>query len=565
MTAEPRGYFETVADDVGPGARYTYILDGRTERPDPASRFQPEGVHGPSAVVDPGFAWTSGGSRGLPLEECILYELHAGTFTAEGTLDAAIGRLDYLADLGITVVELMPVAQFPGARNWGYDGVYPFAVQNSYGGPQALKRFVDACHSRGLGVALDVVYNHLGPEGNYFSEFAPYFTDRHRTPWGQAINFDGPDSDEVRRFFIGNALRWVTEFRIDALRLDAVHAILDNSPVPFLRELCDAVHARASELRRRVHVIAESDANDVRTVLPAEQHGFGFDAQWSDDFHHALHTVLTGERSGYYEDYGEFHHLAKAFRSGYVYTGEYSTHRRRRHGSSPESVPGCRFVICAQNHDQVGNRMLGERLASLVSFERLKLAAGAVLLAPYLPLLFMAEEYGETAPFQYFVSHSDPALVEAVRSGRKKEFAAFAWQGECPDPQSEQTFLASKLHRNIKGEKQCALLAFYRELIRIRKNVAPFSVCRAGSEVTEPAAGVLCIRRWHGGSHCFTVYNFSPQAVTFRCGVPKGKWRVLVDSASARWAGPGGCAPESVGPGVSLSLPASAFAAYVMK
>jgi maltooligosyltrehalose trehalohydrolase len=258
MTAEPRGYFETVADDVGPGARYTYILDGRTERPDPASRFQPEGVHGPSAVVDPGFAWTSGGWRGLPLEECIFYELHAGTFTAEGTLDAAIGRLDYLADLGITVVELMPVAQFPGARNWGYDGVYPFAVQNSYGGPQALKRFVDACHSRGLGVALDVVYNHLGPEGNYFSEFATYFTDRHRTPWGQAINFDGPDSDEVRRFFIGNALRWVTEFRIDALRLDAVHAILDNSPVPFLRELCDAVHARASELRRRVHVIADA-------------------------------------------------------------------------------------------------------------------------------------------------------------------------------------------------------------------------------------------------------------------------------------------------------------------
>ena len=316
----------------------------------------------------------------------MLYELHVGTFTAQGTFDAIVPHLDELKDLGITSIELMPVAQFPGDRNWGYDGVYPFAVQNSYGGPEGLKRLVNACHQRGLAVTLDLVYNHLGPEGNYLQDFGPYFTDRYRTPWGSAINFDGPESDEVRRFFIENALYWVTEFRVDALRLDAVHGIFDFSALHFLQELAAAVHEQAEQLNRRIYVIAESDLNDVRIVRSPELGGYGLDAQWNDDFHHALHTLLTGERTGYYEDFGRIQDLAKAFAEGFVYSGAYSPARRRRHGNSSKDLAAPRFVVFAQNHDQVGNR---HRLSALVSFEWLKLAAAVVLLSPFIPLLFI--------------------------------------------------------------------------------------------------------------------------------------------------------------------------------
>jgi maltooligosyltrehalose trehalohydrolase len=395
-----QGYFQGDIEDIPAGALYCYRLDRGKERPDPASRSQPRGVHGPSQVVDPSFAWTDSCWPGIPLKDYVIYELHVGTFTSEGSFEAIIAHLPELKALGVTAIELMPVAQFPGARNWGYDGAYPFAVQDSYGGPEQLKRLVNACHQEGLAAILDVVYNHLGPEGNYLADFAPYFTKRYQTPWGPALNFDGPDSDHVRRFFIENALYWLSEFHFDALRLDAVHAILDHAPYTFLEELRDAVEEQAKILNRHVFLFPESAANDSRLIRARELGGYGFSAQWNDDFHHALRAVLTGEKSGYYEDYGEFGQLVKAYREGFVYSGEHSRFRRRRHGTSSRDIPAERFVVFSQNHDQVGNRMQGERLAQLMPFEDLKLAAAAVLLSPFIPMIFMGEEYGELAPFQ---------------------------------------------------------------------------------------------------------------------------------------------------------------------
>ncbi len=384
--------------------------------------------------------------RGTPLRRYIFYELHVGTFTPEGTFDGVADQLDELAALGITAVELMPVAQFPGERNWGYDGVYPFAVQSSYGGPAGLKRLVDACHRKGLAVVLDVVYNHLGPEGNYLAEFGPYFSDLYRTPWGAPLNFDGPHSDEVRRFFIENALYWITEFHIDALRLDAVHAIRDFSARPFLEELGRTVHLKSSDLGRRVYLIAESALNDTRLIRPAELGGMGLDAQWNDDFHHALHAVVTGERQGYYGDFGKFEQLLKALREGFVYSGEVFRIPQAPPRQLLPRHPADRLVVFAQNHDQVGNRRRGDRLTLSLPEEALKMTAGVILLSPYLPLLFMGEEYGETAPFPFFISHSDPDLIEAVRKGRRAEWSSTEGTDEAPDPQDEKTFTSAKLN-----------------------------------------------------------------------------------------------------------------------
>ncbi|HOK46685.1 MAG TPA: alpha-amylase family glycosyl hydrolase, partial [Bryobacteraceae bacterium] len=348
MEPEGAGYFSARLDGVAPGARYRYRLNGRLERADPASRFQPEGVNGPSGVVSRDFPWTDRGWAGIPLEEYIVYELHTGTFSREGTFAGIIPYLYEIKALGVTAIELMPVAQFPGGRNWGYDGVFPFAAQNTYGGPRGLMELVDACHARELAVVLDVVYNHLGPEGNYLGDFGPYFTDRYRTPWGDAINFDGPGSDEVRAYFISNALEWVTDFHIDALRVDAVHAIFDGSAYPFLQELADAVHQRAAELNRRIYVIAESDLNDARLIRSPELGGYGLDAEWADDFHHGLHTLLTGERESYYEDFGRLRDLETAFATAHVYDGRYSAYRKRRHCNSSAGLPPSKFVVCAQ-------------------------------------------------------------------------------------------------------------------------------------------------------------------------------------------------------------------------
>jgi maltooligosyltrehalose trehalohydrolase len=468
----------------------------------------------------------------------VLYELHVGTFTAQGTFDAIVPHLDELKDLGITAIEIMPVAQFPGERNWGYDGVYPCAVQNSYGGPEGLKRLIDACHQRGLAVILDVVYNHLGPEGNYLHDFGPYFSDRYRTPWGSAINFDGPDSDEVRRFFIENALSWITEFRLDALRLDAVHGIFDFSARHFLQELASAVHEQAERLNRRIYVIAESDLNDVRLVRSPELGGYGIDAQWNDDFHHALHTLLTGERNGYYEDFGRIQDLAKAFAEGFVYSGAYSPARRRRHGNTSKDIAARRFVVFAQNHDQVGNR---DRLSALVSFEGLKLAAAVVLLSPFIPLLFMGEEYGETAPFPYFVSHSDPDLIEAVRHRRQEEFAHLQKAEEPPDPQEEATRQSARLDHSLRHQgKHRLLYELYKELIKLRNET------RADAGLSKDRMEVVClerestlvVRRWGREEQVAAIFHFGDTA-SVNIPLPSGRWLKRLASGEKRWNGPG--------------------------
>jgi maltooligosyltrehalose trehalohydrolase len=505
LTKDAAGYHDAVVA-CGAGTRYLFAVNGN-ERPDPASRSQPDGVHAASEVVPEEFEWHDAGWHGIPLDDYVIYELHVGTFSDEGTFDAIIPRLDALRDLGITAIELLPIAQFPGGRNWGYDGTYVGAAQSTYGGPLGLKRLVNACHARGLALLLDVVYNHLGPEGNYLAEFAPYFTDRYKTPWGLALNFDGPRSDDVRWFFIHNALKWIDEFHVDGLRVDAVHAIVDHSAEPFLQDLTNAVRARAAELGRRVYTIAESDLNDPRVITPAAQLGLGFDTQWSDDFHHALHVLLTGERGGYYDGFGKVSDLARVLTDGYLFVGQHSRHRGRKYGLKPATRDGAQFVICAQNHDQIGNRMNGERLAALLPREKLRLVAAAVVLAPFIPMLFMGEEYGETAPFQYFTSHGDADLIEAVRRGRREEFEEFAWEGEPPDPHDEATFLRSKLQWHRQDE---SLRDLYRDLLRLRRESPALRNLDLDAVRTEAndEMGVLIV--WRGD--VAITFNFSDEA-----------------------------------------------------
>ncbi|OGU13234.1 MAG: malto-oligosyltrehalose trehalohydrolase [Geobacteraceae bacterium GWC2_53_11] len=546
LNPEGTGYFSGTIAGIGAGDRYRYLLDDTLERPDPASRFQPKGVHGPSQIVDPNsYQWHDNGWCGIPLEEYLIYELHVGTFTPPGTFDGVISRLDYLVELGITAVELMPVAQFPGERNWGYDGTYPFAPQNSYGGAEGLKRLVDACHSKGLAVIMDVVYNHLGPEGNYLHAFGPYFTDRYHTPWGDAVNFDGPGSDGVRHYFIANALHWIREYHCDALRLDAIHGIYDFSARHFLEELAAAVHQEGAALGRRVYVIAESDLNDVRVINSPECGGYGLDAQWNDDFHHALRTLLTEDRSGYYCDFGQLSHLVKGFREGFVLSGGYSSFRNRRHGSSSAAIPSGRLVVFSQNHDQVGNRVRGERPGEHLSTRQLKLAAATVLLSPCVPLLFMGEEYGETAPFPYFMSFGDAELVQAVRQARRDEFAAAAGHEYPPDPQSEDTFHAAKLDQELRHQgEHPSLFAFYRALIRLRRECAPLArLDREGMQViADEADQVLAVIRSSDNDRILCLFNYSRHARVVNPAPVNGTLTVLLDSA------------ESVVPGTRLTV-----------
>lgn len=560
MHPQERGYFTISRSDVEPGARYFYRLNGETDRPDPASRAQPDEVHGPSELLALASFEDTPGWQGLPLEHYIFYELHVGTFTPEGTLDAIVPHLDRLVSLGVTAIELMPIAEFPGSRNWGYDGVYPYAVEQSYGGVNALRRLVRACHNRGLAVVLDVVYNHLGPEGNYLNSFGPYFTPQVRTCWGDALNFDGPHSDEVRWFFLQNALYWIEECGIDALRLDAVHAIQDRSAYPFLEELADIVHARANELGRHVYLVAESDLNDAQLVRPQHRGGYGLDAQWADDFHHCLHTLLTGESSGYYQDFGCLEHLAQAFQLGWVYTGQYSPARRRRFGNSPHDLEGRQFVVCSQNHDQTGNRMQGERLIHLVGPEKARLAAAAVILSPFLPLLFMGEEYGESSPFLYHVSHSDKALLEAVRQGRRQEFVQFLHQGEPPDPVLEETFVRTKLTGHLSvAVTENPLHRYYQELLRLRKENRALRQARKDRTVVEcfPTPGVLVVRRLHDEHQALLLLHFGEQTETVPVYLPRGTWRTVLSSADARWGGSDHSGPavwESAGEEIPVPL-----------
>lgn len=457
---------------VEAGTEYRFSVDGGDPVPDPRSHHQPAGVHGPSAIVDhDDFAWTDERWRGAPLSSAVIYEAHIGTFTPEGTFEGAIARLDHLVDLGITHLELMPVAEFPGHRGWGYDGVDLYAPHHGYGGPEGLKRLVDACHARCLAVILDAVYNHLGPGGNYLGSFGPYFSDRYSTPWGDAVNFDGPGSDEVRDFFTGNAEHWLEHYHLDGLRIDAVHAILDLSAMHFLEELARRVDALEARLGRTLSVIVESDLNDPRVVTPYEAGGFGIDAQWSDDFHHALHALLTGETVGYYADFGRIEHLAHALQRAFVYDGTYSEFRDRRHGKRPEGLAGHRFLGYLQNHDQVGNRARGERSSHLMSDDLLKVGAALVLTSPFIPMLFQGEEWGATSPFLYFTDHEDTALGAAVSKGRRSGFKAFGWKpSEVPDPQDEDTFTRSLLDwSEPETERHRELLDWHRALIGLRR------------------------------------------------------------------------------------------------
>lgn len=474
-------------DRLAPGTDYAFAVDGGPPRPDPRSAWQPHGVHGPSRVVDLDvFRWTDGSWRGRDARGAITYELHVGTFTPEGTLDAAIERLDHLVDLGVQMVELLPVAAFNGRRGWGYDGVHLYAVHHPYGGPSALQRFVDAAHARGLGVCLDVVYNHLGPSGNYLAEFGPYFTDRHRTPWGPAVNLDGAGAAEVRRWVCDNALRWFRDFHVDALRLDAVHALVDDSAVHLLAQLATEVGALSSDLGRPLSLVAESDLNDARMVTPAVDGGLGMTAQWADDVHHAVHALLTGERHGYYVDFGSPQTLRTALTRAFVHAGGFSTFRGRTWGAPvPEDVGGHRFVVCVSNHDQVGNRALGDRpsgrrgpgaVVAGLSEDDLAAAAALVLLGPFTPLIFMGEEWGARTPWMYFTDHPEPDLADAVRAGRRAEFGAHGWEElyggavAVPDPQDPATFEASRLDWSERdGPRGARLLRWYRTLIRLRE------------------------------------------------------------------------------------------------
>ncbi len=473
LEGDVEGVFSGRVPHAPVGTRYAYLLDDdETAYPDPVSRSQPDGVHGPSAIVDPqAFMWTDGAWRGCEMADLVIYEMHVGTFSEAGTFDSAISHLEELVRLGVTAIEIMPVAEFPGSRNWGYDGVHIYAPQSSYGGPDGFRRLVDSAHNFGLAVVLDVVYNHLGPEGNYLGRFGPYFTERYRTPWGSAVNYDDADSDEVRRWVVDNARYWIGEFHVDALRLDAVHAIFDFGARHLLEEIREAVHEEGEAAGRRALVIAESDLNDPRLIRPPERGGFGLDGQWSDDFHHAVHALLTEEASGYYSDFTDPLAVPRAIRDRFVYAGNRSGHRRRRHGAPASDVPGDRFVIAIQNHDQIGNRANGDRLASLVDERRLRLGAALLLLSPYVPLLFMGEEWGETNPFLYFVSHGNADLAEAVRQGRREEFASFAWGGEVPDPMAESTFTSSRLDRGKREQpRHRAVLSLYEDLLRLRRH-----------------------------------------------------------------------------------------------
>ena len=471
MRPEGDGWWSCEA--VRPGSDYAFVLDGGPPRPDPRSPWQPRGVHGPSRAVDHGaFGWTDELWRGVRLEGSVLYELHVGTFTPEGTFDAAVQRLDHLVDLGVDAVELLPCNAFAGRWGWGYDGVAWYAVHDPYGGPEGLKRFVDACHARGIGVVMDVVYNHLGPAGNYLPEFGPYLTDAHTTPWGSAVNLDRPGSDEVRRYILDNALMWLRDYHVDGLRLDAVHALVDERATHLLEELSVEVEALGAQLRKPLFLIAESDLNDPKVVTSREAGGWGLDGQWADDVHHALHANLTGETAGYYGDFANLPALAKVLSSVFLHDGSWSSFRSRAHGRPvPATVPGHRFVVYLQDHDQVGNRATGDRISETLSPGLLKVGAALVLTSPYTPMLWMGEEWGARTPWRFFSDH-EGELGEAVRQGRRAEFASHGWAtDDVPDPQAEFTFLSSKLDWSEPGRTPHEeLLAWTRDLISLRRS-----------------------------------------------------------------------------------------------
>ena len=512
LTHEGRGYFSGVIPGIGPGDSYRFRLDGREEFADPASRWQPTGIFGPSAVIDPDqFVWHDALWSGRRWEDLVFYEIHVGSFSDSGQFSGVIADLPRLARLGITAIEIMPIAAFPGKRNWGYDGVFPYAPQASYGGPEGFQRLVDASHMHHIAVFLDVVYNHTGPEGSVLAQFGPYFNTHYHTPWGQAINFDGPQSDAVREFFAQNAEQWIVDYHVDGLRLDAVHAIIDTSAEPFLRELTEAIDALSGDYGRPIYTVAESDRNDPREIVPRDQEGLGFSGQWNDDLHHALHTIVTDEHAGYYQDYGSLQALADALAEGYVYTGQYSSYRQRRHGRPfiPHAVG--HLVVYGQNHDQVGNRPQGDRLSAHLSDDQLRLVAATVLLSPTIPLLFMGEEYKESAPFPYFIDHTDPRLVQTVREGRTREWAYLS--ETVPDPADPQTFFSAKL----SPHREHGLFHWYQILLAVRREyLCPHLMTNIHSTSTVHASQRMIQLTHEMSSGTFQVWlNFSSEPAPY--------------------------------------------------
>lgn len=540
LQSAEHGYWRISTDAIEPGDRYWFVLNDNKKLPDPASLSQPDGVHGPSQYIDlSDFKWSDYQWKNPPINDYIFYELHAGTFSPESNFDGVIKRLDHLLQLGVTAIEIMPVAQFPGERNWGYDGIFPFAVHNSYGGARGLQQLVNICHQKGLAVVLDAVYNHLGPEGNYLPEFGPYFTGKYKTPWGNAVNFDDAWCDGVRQYFIENVLMWFRDFHIDALRLDAVHAIKDLSPKHILKEIKENIDELMKETGKQYHLIVECDLNDPRYIDPLNKDGYGMDAQWTDEFHHALRVTAGQQRHGYYSDFNGITDLAKAYHDAYVYTGQFSEQRHKSFGVKPVN-PGEQFVVFSQNHDQVGNRMLGERTGTLVSFEMQKLMASAVMVSPFLPLLFMGEEWSAQSPFQYFVSHSDKDLIKAVQKGRRQEFKEFHAEGETPDPQSEDTFNRSKLNWNeLEKESHQAMFRYYQALISLRKSNAVLkSNDRKNIKVDfNEQDKTLVLHRWNKEQAVLCLMNFSDEHKTVLVKDSQKQWEKAIDSSNAQWGG----------------------------
>lgn len=535
MHKHQQGYFSYQLKKVKKNLNYYYQM-GNKKLPDPASRFQPKGINGPSQVIANDFTWDDGSWSGLPLDHYIIYELHVGAFSKKGTFLEIIPLLKQLKDLGITAIELMPIAQFSGKRNWGYDGVFPFAIQNTYGKPNELKQLVNACHKEGLAIILDVVYNHLGPEGNILQSFGPYFTHKYQTPWGFAINFDDEYNHLVRRYFIENALHWFSEYHFDALRLDALHAIYDLSAYPFLLELSEHVHALANKINKKIYLIAESDLNDPKLLLPKTLGGYGLDAQWNDEFHHVIHTLLTNERSGYYQDYGQFRQLTKTFSEGYVYSGQYSMSRKRPFGRSSKKIKANQWVVFSQNHDQIGNRISGERNTKLINFSQLKLAAATVILSPFIPLLFMGEEYGEVADFRFFTDYSDLKLIKAMKEGRKNEFN---YPEEIYDPQALSTFIKSKLNHSLKKNKENKILfQFYQNLLDLRKkNIALTTLNKKNYSIsTKEKSKLLIVHRLVPEQEILTVFNFSHNDQMTELSNPEVSWSILLNSEDKNWS-----------------------------
>lgn len=558
------GYWTHTVEGIDPNTQYLYRLDGDALKPDPASNYQPNSVFGASAVVDhDAYKWADSGWCGLDLADLVFYELHVGTFTPEGTLKAAAEHVGELADLGVTALELMPLNQFSGKRNWGYDGVFPYAVQNSYGFPDDFKALVDQCHRHGVALFLDVVINHLGPEGNCLNDYGPYFPLTQIGRWGPTVNLDGAGNEGVRNYFQENVLYWFNRFHIDGIRLDAILFMPDNSPTPFLAELTQTVHNLGEQLGKKIHFIAETSYNVPKVLMPTQEGGFGFEAQWLDDFQHALHALLTGEREGYYRDYGRIEDVAEVLREAYVYVGGQSSYKRRQPSESTQNIAADRFVVFGQNHDQVGNRLKGDRLATTAGLEAAKLAAGLVLLSPYLPLLFMGEEYGETAPFLFFTDYSDQTLIESIREGRKKEFEHFHWTGEVPDPQSTHTFLASKLNWQQRNSEQGKKVAYYyRDLLVLRKNrLFRPQPDRQIKEILTEQDKLLLIHKASTDAEAVIAVNFSNEACT--CTFPfLGEYLKVLDSADAKYAGSGVTLPQTTTHGHQLTLAGFTLAVY---